>query len=78
MRYAKKNILVGIGRVDNDGILGLVVDHQIGVVVTTAHPWKEQTLSRVLMDMTWTSLHMGIDWICMAREKASCRDWTSA
>jgi hypothetical protein len=30
--------LRGVGRIDNDGILGLFVRHQVGVVVTTAHP----------------------------------------
>lgn len=33
------SVLGRMSRVDDDGVLGLVVDDEIGVVVTTAHPY---------------------------------------
>ena len=30
--------LFRVCRVDDDGILGLIVDDQVGVIITTAHP----------------------------------------
>ena len=35
---ARQDLLVRVGRVDDDGVLGLVVDNQIGIVAAAPHP----------------------------------------
>lgn len=62
-------------RVNDDCVLALVVDNQIGIVVTAAHPFivASQHKFRCNKDPSSRSYHshMGIDWICMARVRAS-------
>lgn len=74
-----------MGRVNDDGVLGLVVDNEVGVVVATANPYMAEVPPGVSQvgdsqkrRTRWggrsvKALHMGIDWICMAREGAVWR-----
>lgn len=55
------SVLGWMSRIDDDGVLGLVVDDKIGVVVTTAHPCvrmsdESGTLNRPETTYTWESI----------------------
>lgn len=58
--------------IDNDGIVGLVVDDQVGVVIATTHPCFG---TQIILISTIQSrgrdreshIHMGIDWTRMVR-----------
>jgi hypothetical protein len=63
-------------RVDDHGVLGFVIDDEVGVVVGTTNPYASQGLTPFLCvnipSGNKMNVHMGIDWICMARVRGSC------
>ena len=61
-----------MGRVDDDGVLGLVVDHEVSVVVALPHPFGKYVSSRsrsihINCFSSQQNIHIGIDWICILR-----------
>jgi hypothetical protein len=69
------NILWWIGGIDYNGIVRLVVFHEVCVVVAGPSPCSRNSLSVGKITATVIGLpnvHIGIEVICMAREKASC------
>lgn len=79
-QYGQACVLWRVRRVDYDGILGLVVDHEVGVVVAGPRPFRQHTDASEVAphgmhglpgNLIQRHLHMGIDWICMVRGVAS-------
>ena len=70
------NVLGRIRWINYNSVVRLVVFHKIGVVVAGSSPCK-YNFSKVPPRRRTKSqpfiLHMGMDWICMARVKASFR-----
>ena len=65
------NSLIRICGVDNNSFLGFIVNHEVGIVVTTALPCDKVSYKFVVGLLTGTTgeacLHIGIDWICILR-----------
>ena len=73
--------LIWVCGVNNHSVLRLVIYNKVGIVVTTPRPYGYyQHLFSSKEDSAWeerVNLHMGIDWICIARANevnASCRN----
>lgn len=70
--------LFGIGRVDYHGVLCAVVDEQVCIVVAATRPCRRRSCkpflqrkqSHAAVAAALSSLHMGMLWICMPRERA--------
>lgn len=71
--YEPSNILRWIRRINNDSFLGLVIRHEVGIVIPTALPCK--TLQHnvelgVPSRSSKANSHIGIDSICILRAVA--------
>lgn len=85
-----RSVLRRIGGINDNGILRLVIDNEVGIVVARALPYNAalahtpKSIKHLRLTLTSIAtspliishhqflpdLHMGIDWICMARERA--------
>jgi hypothetical protein len=77
-------ILFWVSGVDYYGVLRVVVNYEVGVVITTSHPYGlDQQCRKVAqrkrlylkVGLTKDNLHMGIDRICMARASGGNRSF---
>ena len=64
-------LLFGVCGVNDHSIFGLVIDDEVSVVVTTPRPFVILALVHSKIANVIVDLHIGIDWICMARVNAS-------
>ena len=64
------DVLWRVCRIDDDSFLSLVVCNKVGVVIPRPLPYRrhQQSLQKTIE----VFIHIGMDWICMAREVASC------
>lgn len=68
------SVLLGIRGVNDDSVLRLVVDNEVRIVVTAPHPLIFEvkiSINCPKKGRQAINLHIGIDWTCMARVKAS-------
>jgi hypothetical protein len=69
---AEEDQLWWVRWIDDHGLSCLVIGYEVGVVVARALPYRICQYREISTEAIRVLLHIGIDWICIAREATGC------